>query len=340
LALQWLFAGTWVLMLGSLPFIMPVLDGKEVTKTQVGVGATMTVVLFGGVFLFTNIILFQSIHFKTIRPLTLVECIYFMAQVITTVGYGDITPAKIRGQVFVGLYVLGALFVIAMLISDLTNHLVIKARHYKEELIAQKEAAMTPRESARHRKSKGLHHLIVPEKPSLQPLMVSLSVFCGLVVCWVAMFSLAPGEGKTVFQALYMAVITYASVGFGWFTPVTEAGMIFGAFFMLLGSGALVNVIGCFTELMVNFSTWERFKPESAVASMEQLKGLVAGSDNVDYAQFLQFSLLQMKGVSKTQLAGIQQAFDNLNPKNGIITFESVRHTLVDAEVAADSDAK
>merc|ERR1719378_1775818 len=110
-----------------MPFIIPVLDQKPPTKTQKIVGVCMLVVLWGGFYLFTNIILFQSVHFKRIRPLTVVECMYFMSQVITTVGYGDITPAKVRGQVFVGLYVLGALFIISMVVSDVVNQMVESA---------------------------------------------------------------------------------------------------------------------------------------------------------------------------------------------------------------------
>merc|ERR1719329_1566212 len=96
----------------------------------------MWVVFFGGYWLFTNIILFQSIHFKQIRPLTMIECMYFMSQVITTVGYGDITPAKVRGQVFVGLYVLGAMFIISMVVSDVVNQLIESADNYKKHLRA------------------------------------------------------------------------------------------------------------------------------------------------------------------------------------------------------------
>merc|ERR1711981_162639 len=94
----------------------------------------MSVVFFGGLYLFTNIILFQSVHFKKIRPLTIVECMYFMSQVITTVGYGDITPAKVRGQVFVGLYVLGAMFIISMVVSDVVNQLIESVSTYKKKL--------------------------------------------------------------------------------------------------------------------------------------------------------------------------------------------------------------
>merc|ERR1719440_793699 len=71
-----------------------------------------------------------------------------------------------------------------------------------------------------------------PLRPSLQPLLISLLVFAVIDIIWIMFFSLHPDEGKTVFQALYMSVITLTSVGFGWFTPVTEEGMIFAAQFM------------------------------------------------------------------------------------------------------------
>jgi len=326
---QFLLGGAWVFMLASIPFIIPIIDKKTVTKTHMTVGSLMLVVVLGGFYLFTNIILFQSIHFDKIRPLTIVECIYFMAQVITTVGYGDITPAKIRGQVFVGMYVLGALFIIAMLVSDLTNHMVEMGAKYKAERAAA-------RGQAEERRTKTLSTLITPEKPSPAALLQALAVFAALDICWVMFFSLHPGEGKTVFQALYMSVITLSSVGFGYFTPVTEAGMIFGAFWMLFGCGALVSVISNFTELMMKLNEWENFRPESKTAAMDMLKGLTKSQDEVTEVEFLKFGLLQLKCVSKDDLVCIQEAFANLNPtKNGTINLKVIQEHLT----TPDADA-
>jgi len=282
----------------------------------------MLTVLFGGLFLFTNIILFQSVHFKSIRPLTIIECIYFMTQVITTVGYGDITPAKTRGQVFVGLYVLGALTVIAMLISDITNHIVQMAQAYKE----RRYNANNP--DWKKNRVRDLRSLIKPEKPSVVPLFSSLACFVVLDICWVIFFSNYPGEGKTVFQAIYMSVITLSTVGLGYFTPVTEAGMVFGAFWMLFGTAALVSVIGNFTELMVKFNEYERFKEESKSEAMDLLKSVVKGKDQVSELEFLKFTLLQMGTVQETSLQHIQQAFDNLKPTKGVVNFAAVRKSL------------
>merc|ERR1719223_1052591 len=121
-------------MIASMPLIIPVLDKKPLTNTQVVLAWLMWTALFGGLYLFTHIIKFNSAHFETVRCLTLVECIYLMAQVITTVGYGDITPAYPRGQVFVGFYVLMSLFVIAMLVSDMVALIMSTVQSYQEKL--------------------------------------------------------------------------------------------------------------------------------------------------------------------------------------------------------------
>merc|ERR1719401_1365590 len=162
-SVQWLLAGCWIGILGLLPLVYSIVDSKPMTKTQKAVGAVMMVTVFGGFWLFTNVIYFQSPHFDRIRPLTIVECIYMMAQVITTVGYGDVTPAKPRGQVFVGLYVLGALFVIAMIISDLTAHVILVARAYRERVHAQRAQADQAGTEARRQES--IEQLIKPSPP-------------------------------------------------------------------------------------------------------------------------------------------------------------------------------
>jgi len=318
---QFILASAWVAMLASIPFIIPLVDHRPVSKTQMGVGAAMLVVLFGGFYLFTNIILFQSIHFKTLRPLTIVECIYFMSQVITTVGYGDITPAKPRGQIFVALYVLGALFIIANLISDLTDHMVRKYEEFKKQQIAAAgQVVATPRSS--------LGNLIKPEKPSAKSLMFALAVFAVLDTCWIMFFFLFPGEGKTLFQAIYMSVITLSTVGFGAFTPVTEEGMIFGAFWMLFGSAALVNVITNFTEYMVSLSKYEQCIHESESEAVTHLKGLTVDGTVVTDVQFVKFALHHKSGVPGSEIETILQAFKALGPKNGTVSQKQIEECL------------
>jgi len=317
---QYILVGLWIFMLASMPVLIPLMDKKPATSTQKTMGLVMLVVLFGGFYLFTNIILFQSVHFKTIRSLTPVECIYFMSQIITTVGYGDITPAKTRGQIFVALYVIGALFVIAMLVSDMTAHV---GKMYVESRKNRITAALTPRSRQRGESHQtgfqSVCELIKPHKPSVVPLLTALGIFAALAAAWVVFFSLHPDEKKTVFQAIYMSIITLSTVGFGYFTPLTEEGMIFGAFWMLFGAGALANAIGNFTDYTVKKSEYEQASHEHSEVSL--LKRQLSGSQNVSELQFLKFCLLQTKLASSEELQNIGEAYESLmsdTPSRGV----------------------
>jgi len=255
--------------------------------------------------------------------LTNVECIYFMAQVITTVGYGDVTPAKPRGQVFVGVYVLGALFIIAMLVSEMTTVIVSKAQSHMQTL--RDHDPSTPRSE----RDPSLREYIFQPRPSAKPLLISLAVFAVIDIAWIMFFTLHPGEGKTLFQAIYMSVITLSTVGFGYFTPVTEVGMIFGAFMMFFGAGALGAVISNFTALMVQLNQWERVHKETgktAVAAL--LKTQLNGANEVTELQFMRFLLLQCSAVSERDLNRISKLFRSLDPEKGKVALTTVEDIL------------
>lgn len=100
-----------------------------------------------------------------------------------------------------------------------------------------------------------------------------------------------PGEGKTWFQAVYMSVITLSTVGFGAFTPNTTGGMVFAAFWMIFGSAALVGVVGAFTQLVVDYNTYERFDADQSTKLVEEMRK--EGDKGLTETQFIRFTLLQ-----------------------------------------------
>merc|ERR1719507_925968 len=108
-------------------------DDRPHSRTVITTTVVMLSSFLGGIWLFTNLLFFQSSHFEGIRSLTLVECVYLMSQVLTTVGYGDITPAKPRAQVFVALYVLFSLLLIANTVSEVSNSIADRIWEVQEE---------------------------------------------------------------------------------------------------------------------------------------------------------------------------------------------------------------
>ena len=50
-------------------------------------------------------------------------------------------------------------------------------------------------------------------------------------------------EDLRVIDALYMSVVTLATVGYGDFTPKTDAGKLFTVFYVLIGVGILLSFV-------------------------------------------------------------------------------------------------
>jgi voltage-gated potassium channel Kch len=272
----------------------------------------MWLAIFGGYYLFTNVIIFQSGHFPEPRTLSIVECTYLMSQVITTVGYGDITPAYPRGQVFVGAYVLMALFVIANVMSDLVGHITESAARYRANMAASAQEEVADEDKDVARSQAALVVLKHAERPSLRPLLTSFAAFAVLATCWILFFHYYPGEEKTWLQAVYFSIITYSTVGFGYFTPVTQGGMVFASFFMIFGSSALVGVVACFTELMIKLGEYERFDPEVACKAINEFRE-THKADDLTEADFLRFGLHHTDLVSEDDLAAAKRAFKALS---------------------------
>lgn len=263
--LSYLFAAVFVLLIGSMPIILNYADDFRVrlmTITAIVESVCLYIWLIGGLYLFTNVLYFQSPHFGgTVRSLNLIEAVYLFSQIITTVGYGDITPAKPRGQVFIGVFVVISIFLIAGMMSQLAD---IMTTSLKTKLGLKVESARLGKfEQHSHRHDD--HHETPREEATsiaMKQVWQTLGVFACFVLIGTLFFSQFPGEGKTVSQGVYMSMITLSSVGFGAFTPVTKPGMVFGAFWMLFGVSSLGALVSSFTAYISAMKAYERAHEE------------------------------------------------------------------------------
>lgn len=318
---EYTIAIVWVLFVASVPFTLAGVTGKEQTNIDKTLTVTLLIVLFGGLYLFTNIILFQSAHFSTVRPLTLVECVYMMSQVITTVGYGDVTPAKQRGQVFVGFYVITSFLVIAVMMSNLVAHLI---------QVAKKRFDGADDSTTTQRVEPATAWMRTKEVISYRNLRFNFLVYFFFAFTWAIFFANMPGEGKKWYEAVYMSIITLSTVGFGAFTASTEAGKVFAAFWMIFGSLALVGCIGEFTSVMSKSRENEDYHPSmnaEAIAAFER----ETGQSSMSEGDFIKFYMLSRKLTSEEEMEAYRGAFRTLSGKSVL-----GRNRTVSASAIAD----
>jgi len=327
LSVELLVAIVWVLMVCCMPLVSMKYDGRPITRTVITTTVVMLCSFLGGIWLFTNLLFFQSSHFEGLRSLTLVECVYLMAQVLTTVGYGDITPAKPRAQVFVALYVLFSLLIIANTVSEVSNTIAERLWEVNEE--AAERAAERARSLIR-REERVEEELAVDTTGTLEEneialgkilqqkvpplpwknLRQKLTGWLFFVFLGVAFYANYPGEEKTMWQSVYYSIITLSTVGFGAFTALTPGGKAFGAFWMLFGSFSLLGLVGAFTEMMCVIRSREKWRIQKENVSEDELyKGL---PEKVDLQGFIEFAVESCSLVQKKELETILRMHEDL----------------------------
>jgi voltage-gated potassium channel len=82
----------------------------------------------------------------------------------------------------------------------------------------------------------------MPKRFRLQPMSELLLIFSLLVVVWIGgslFYHMV--EGLSFVDAVYFTAITLTTVGYGDFTPQTDAGKIFTAIYAFVGIGIFLG---------------------------------------------------------------------------------------------------
>lgn len=177
-----------------------------------------------------------------------VTAAYVMAQVITTVGYGDITPRSDLSKLCVSAYCLVSLIVVAYVLNDF----MLALMEWQERYVAKASSERTRFGCLRDE--------------ALKDMLKSSFLFCGFLAFGTVFYRLQEnctcgynggsaksqfvqgcdprtydscvatgGVTKSFIDTFYMSVITLTSVGFGDFRPDSHRGRIVAIFWMPLG---------------------------------------------------------------------------------------------------------
>jgi len=333
------FALAFVTLVGSVPFILIVLlGGGNMTRAHILESVCLIMWLGVALFMFTTVLQFNSSHWEGPRPLTIVEAVYLLAQILTTVGYGDITPAFPRGQVWVAANVILALCLYGSCIMEVTDRINQRLTAQAAELIAALERASHPdqsdeeAEAASMRAGKRLMDWNYSGAPvDMTPLIKSGTLFLFFCTVGVFFWHFFPGEGKTWLQAVYMSIITLSTVGFGFFNATTEGGKVFSAFWMMFGVATLAATIAAFCELMSKIKAKERRNvPGEKLKFFRLIKNYShvssEGSDKgMDSYDFLKFCLVMNDTITEEELTVIEGRFDHFGgAPDGAVAYQKV----------------
>jgi len=329
------FALAFIALVGSVPIILIVLmGGGNMTRAHILESVCLIMWLGVAIFMFTNFVPFASSHWEGPRPLTIVEAVYLLSQILTTVGYGDITPAFPTGQVWVAANVILALCLYSSCIMEVTDRINQRLEAKAAALIKSygSRCGESNDEDAGMRAGQRLidwNHS--PAPVDMTSLINSGTAFLFWCTVGVFFWHYFPGEGKTWLQAVYMSIITLSTVGFGFFNATTEGGKVFGAFWMMFGVATLAATIAAYCELMSTIKAKERRNVPGEKLKFFRLiqnyshvssDGLDKGMDSYD---FLKFCLVMKDTITEEELAVIEGKFEHLGgTPDGVVDYQTV----------------
>lgn len=179
---------------------------------------------------------------------TLLDALYVSVVIATTVGYGDITPIRPISKLFISVYAVLSVVLIATLLQSLVQKItelradlaekaasrLIAAGQHDNPAEIENELVTSSREAVTHARSKFISTL------------VAFGIVC---------FSGAALYGKFLqvpyIDLLYFLCVTMTTVGLGDIHPISSVGKAYAVIWLLLASLGFANIVAQYTEMKV-----------------------------------------------------------------------------------------
>ncbi|CAF0746535.1 unnamed protein product [Didymodactylos carnosus] len=145
------------------------------------------------------------------------SALLFSATLITTVGYGNITPKTILGKVITCFYALIGIPIVVVWLNNMSDQLAcIFLRYYSE--VKQKWYRLKLRMKLKNKKRISQEHLSNDShKIEHVSLRVVFFVWTFYILCSALLF--ASWEGWSFIDGAYFSFITFSTIGFGDLVP-------------------------------------------------------------------------------------------------------------------------
>ena len=291
------------------------------------------VVLYG-VFGIVFLTLQQGWH-----PLT---ALYVVVQIVTTIGYGDITVTT-EEKVFMTFYVLLGTVLVAKIINDVGEEVLESASVRVDANLHRVEKYLSSSMEHGHC-SAAMHKLIAASLILLFFILLWVSFFAFYEDCSCS-YGYTHVEGcveekceetggstKSLIDATYMAVITFSTVGFGDYTADTLLGRFFASVFMCLGVVAFFNLVAAVADII---SELQRFYKNQLRLSRESFQQIDRdGSGRINKTEFQIYMMLRQGRITTTQLRRLDAIFDCMDRDgSGKLSYEEISNGLLDIDL-------
>jgi len=269
---------------------------------------------------------------------------YVIVQIVTTIGYGDVTVQTERMKIWSAFYVMGTLMLIATYIGELLDTVLSAQTAFLKRRVALIKTNSEPQTfedelSEFTKEAESTIGRILPAFVLYMFFVVSGTLFYGYYESCSCSYGVTAIEGckedtidqcfatggatKSWAEAFYMSVITLTTVGFGDHSPKSRNGRVFGCFWMLCGVAATANLMGYVGKELVEHKRHRKHLKKVSYPLFARIDSTNDGE--LSRNEFRHFALLRFGMVSVEDLREIDALFESMDTdKTGTLTYEEI----------------
>jgi potassium channel subfamily K, other eukaryote len=192
--------------------------------------------------------------FKVVEPeWTYIDTFYFSVITMATIGYGDLKPSSVQSKIFsvayglIGIAYIGAAMGIlgGALMESVSAKMAttpkvgagdVDPEEHTEKVLEETERGKDPccsQQFLARSRTVGTWTLVM---------MVNI-VGGGVFLAWL--------EGQDIGDMIYLGFVTLTTIGYGDFYPVSQGGRLFTAFWAMIGTVIVANMLSILAGFIV-----------------------------------------------------------------------------------------
>lgn len=177
----------------------------------------------------------------------LLDALYFSVVIATTVGYGDITPIRPISKIFVAIYAIVSVAIIANLLQSLVERFAVAQRKMAKSarsivLGISNDTLLQNSEST---------DLVVTSRlavsRSVLRLRATMIMFLGACISGIVLYKYFLKE--SLVDVIYFLCISMTTVGLGDIHPKTQFGKAFATIWLVFTSLGFANILSQFADV-------------------------------------------------------------------------------------------
>mmetsp|Transcript_41189 Transcript_41189/g.132592 ORF Transcript_41189/g.132592 Transcript_41189/m.132592 type:complete len:464 (-) Transcript_41189:107-1498(-) len=269
------------------------------------------------------------------------ETLYFVTQIVTTVGYGDFCPKTDAMRIWTAFFILFCLTILAQLMSNWTAYIESLEESTVSNVIGgMVDGELSPSALATEEKKVAKSYFVSAVLPFGICVFVGTAFYALVEDCTCSygaikvdgcqddtyqMCVATGGFKQTWCDAFYMSVVTLTTVGFGDFTLRTTLGRIFGIPWMIIGVASCANWVSA-TATMLAVAAKEKKASKATDQFVEELDA--DGDGQLTKAEHHLYILLRSGLVSQDLLGQLDGLFHKLDDNDSdTVTVDQVRES-------------